>query len=389
MIKRLIIASFVAFVIASVGHFYLYLRLAVPISEEFSYWSGPIFVGLWALTFFGFPVLRILPSKWRSTIEIPMFTWMGIAYIFVLICFLTSPISLFLKWMHWDETPLAIFVWVSGLVLSLHSIYRANSDEDVIVTEISLPNKRFPGLEHVKMVVLSDIHVSGLIKSKRMKSLVQKVNQIRPDLILITGDLVDGSVQQLKNEVEPLKKLISAHGVLYITGNHEYYSGARRWKEYLASEFGWKVLSNESIKLEVRGVPFLFLGLEDRSWLSMNKLNKHDDPRLKLAMSNVTEEEIKSHVTILLAHQPKDFYHTKSVPGIDLQISGHTHSGQFWPLYLLVKNDQTYNAGLYEMGGGQLIYVNQGTGFWGPPMRLGTRCEISTLIFSSQRKELV
>jgi hypothetical protein len=122
-------------------------------------------------------------------------------------------------------------------------------------------------------------------------------------------------------------------------------------------------------------------GIEDRSSLHARHGVRRQDPRLKEAAATKTEQERMGALNILLAHQPKDARLVRSFPWFDLQISGHTHGGQLWPLKIFVVSDQRYNTGLYALETGTQLYVNQGTGFWGPPMRLGTRCEISLLTF--------
>lgn len=216
-----------------------------------------------------------------------------------------------------------------------------------------------------------------------MTKLAQQVNNLQPDIIFIAGDLMDGSLKQLQKEIEPLSKLKAKYGIIYITGNHEYYSGPQNWKQHFAEKFRWRVISNSSHTIKINDLKINILGIEDKHWLSYEKIPRKQDRRLLTAVHHLEHHgaEKESSLNILLAHQPKDAKFLALYPFIDLQISGHTHGGQIWPLKYLVKKDQKFVKGLYQINEHQQIYINQGTGFWGPPMRLGTKCEITLMTF--------
>ena len=380
MIFRLMIATLVGFLVTALGHYYLYSRLAEPLWPHQKALGGSVFTVLWALSFFGFALARAVPVFMRRIVELCMFVWMGTAYLFLLLCLLTAPLSLFLQYIQASHTELALGVVTLGFVLTVHALYQALRPEQVMETVIPVRGAFPASLENLKIVVLSDIHVAGLVGARRMRRLAKRVNEIAPDLIFVTGDLVDGTVGQLRSQVLPLAELKAPRGVYYVTGNHEYYCNPQKWKKFVAQELGWNVLSNSNTLVECDGYSINLMGLEDRSWLAQNRVPHGADLRLELASAGISSEQIEKNLNVLLAHQPKDTRLLKNFPWIDLQISGHTHGGQLWPLYLFVHSDQTYNRGLYKIEDTQTqLYVNQGTGFWGPPMRLGTQCEISVL----------
>ncbi|MEY3903557.1 MAG: hypothetical protein RL189_2863, partial [Pseudomonadota bacterium] len=298
------------------------------------------------------------------------------------VCTATLPVSVALKLVGQAEAHLAFFVWGVTTVLAWRSISKIIRPEKLRYQVIPVGKKLHPELEKLTAVVLSDVHVAGLVGAGRMRRLTQTVNSLMPDFIFVTGDLVDGSVRQLRNDVLPLKELRARLGVFYVTGNHEFYSNPKQWREFCANELGWTVLSNSAKQIDVHGHRVNVIGIEDRSWLRQSNGLTRKDTRLQEAVSRIAEGEVGDSLNILLAHQPKDAPVVEKFPWIDVQISGHTHGGQFWPLHFFVYRDQKYNTGLYTIKNTKTrLYVSEGTGFWGPPMRLGTNCEISVLRF--------
>jgi predicted MPP superfamily phosphohydrolase len=383
MIFRLFLAILVFLGITSLVHLYLFQRLVEPFLGSDDRLVGVASVGaLWLITIVGFPLARAVPRKLRSVLEVLMFTWMGFAYLLMLVCVVTLPVSALLHFAGRSEAVLSVFVLGVSSVLAWRSIGKVLRPEklryQVIPVDKTLPRH----IENLTAVVLSDVHVAGLVGRERMKRLTATVNDLKPDFIFVTGDLVDGSVKQLRTAVLPLSGLQAAHGVYYVTGNHEFYSNPKQWREFCKNELGWKVLSNASHSLDVGGFKINIIGIEDRSWLRQGNGLAKKDTRLADAVSVLSENERTQALNILLAHQPKDARCIEAFPWIDVQVSGHTHGGQFWPLHFFVYKDQTYNTGLYTIHKSRTkLYVSEGTGFWGPPMRLGTNCEISVLRF--------
>jgi predicted MPP superfamily phosphohydrolase len=212
------------------------------------------------------------------------------------------------------------------------------------------------------LVQISDLHVSATIGRDLVDSLVRSINALTPDLVAITGDLVDGSVKELGPLVEPLAHLRAKEGVFFVTGNHEYLSGVEEWLAFLPS-LGIRVLRNECISLRA----FDLVGVDDPSGSSWVEGHGTD---LEKALSNRNA----SRASVLLAHRP-DHIHDAAKHGIGLQISGHTHGGQIPIGWVLERAHQPYVFGLHKIEE-TLLYVTSGAGYWGPPMRLATRAEI-------------
>ena len=205
-----------------------------------------------------------------------------------------------------------------------------------------------------------------------LKEVVDRVNTLNPDLIVITGDLVDGSTDKLLGEISSIKDLKAEMGVYFVTGNHEYYSGVLKWA-YEIEKLGIKVLNNETVKIN-RGNDFIYLsGVTDHEAKRFGKEHAAD---FKKTFSGLQEGKKK----ILLAHQPIAVKEASEY-GVDLVLSGHTHGGQIWPFNYLVYLQQPYLKGLYKFNNTKL-YVTQGTGCWGPPMRLGSFNEITEIVLS-------
>jgi predicted MPP superfamily phosphohydrolase len=197
------------------------------------------------------------------------------------------------------------------------------------------------------------------------------VNALEPDVVAITGDLVDGSVRELAGAIAPLAGLRAKHGVFFVTGNHEYYSGATEWIAYLRT-LGVRVLRNERVALEVGGATAIDVaGVDDAS------ARRSGVPGHRMDVEGALAGRDPERVLVLLAHQPKAIVKA-AAHGVDLQLSGHTHGGQIWPWGCLVKLDQPYVSGLHRHESTQ-VYVSAGTGYWGPPMRLMAPAEITRL----------
>lgn len=255
----------------------------------------------------------------------------------------------------------------------------------VAVKKVTVPLSRLPQeFAGFRIVQLTDVHIGPTISGPWLRGVVAQVNALNPDVVVITGDLVDGSVASLGVHVAPLADLRAPHGVFFVTGNHEYYAGADEWIAELA-RLKVRTLRNEHVSLPrtpgAQGPRIDLIGIDDYQGHSFPS-HGPDLPRA------ITGRDAKN-VAVLLAHQPKAveeaFQH-----GIDLQLSGHTHGGQLWPWGHLVKLQQPYVAGLIRHAGSAgekpatgiahtMLYVSCGTGYWGPPMRLAAPAEITEI----------
>jgi predicted MPP superfamily phosphohydrolase len=238
------------------------------------------------------------------------------------------------------------------------------------VVRIDVPLAGLPAaLEGFTIAQISDIHVGPTIKRGFVEAVVARVNRLRADMVAITGDLVDGSVRDLAHHTEPLGSLESRHGTYVVTGNHEYYSGAHAWIRELR-RLGTRVLINEHVLLDHDGATLAVAGVTDYSAHHFDPAHRSDPEGAGAgAPSNATK--------VLLAHQPRSAPSAEAA-GYHLQLSGHTHGGQFWPWNLFVRLQQPFTAGLNRLGR-MWVYINRGTGYWGPPMRFGIPSEITLL----------
>jgi predicted MPP superfamily phosphohydrolase len=258
---------------------------------------------------------------------------------------------------------LDISVPLSVGVVSLKSMYEALHIE---IKDIDINIKKLK--QEYKIIQLSDMHIGGLIDAQYIKEIVKKVNILNPDIVVITGDLVDTDVSKAKEALDQLKYLKTKHGVYFIVGNHEYFHNVLKIIDTV-KELGIKVLENENIYIGSKNHGFNLAGVYDVMGYRVDMLQ----PDIYKALKDLD----KDSPTILLAHQPRfvDYFDN----GVDLMLSGHTHGGQIYPFRFLVKLQQPYVSGLYQHNKKLQVYVNKGTGFWGPPMRLGVSSEITNI----------
>jgi hypothetical protein len=231
--------------------------------------------------------------------------------------------------------------------------------------DIKIKNLKKP----YKIVQLSDIHIGGLIDKKFISSIVKRVNNLNPDIVVITGDLVDTNIKYAKKALDELKNIKSKYGNYFIVGNHEYFHGVKSIIDYV-NTLGFKTLENENIYIGEEEKGFYLAGVYDIMGYRVDDFK----PDIKKALKNTQDFPL-----ILLAHQPKFIEEVKTA---DLVLSGHTHGGQIFPFNYLVKLQQPYIKGLHKHNEKTQIYVNKGTGFWGPPMRLGASSEITLINLS-------
>ncbi len=239
------------------------------------------------------------------------------------------------------------------------------------IVSVDIPVARLPrSLHGFSITQISDVHVGPTIRRDFVERLVGRVNALSADLIAVTGDLVDGSVQQLAAHTAPLSKLSARHGVYFVTGNHEYYSGEAAWTREIR-RLGLTVLKNQHVVLNHEGASLVLAGVNDIS-------AHHYDPGQRSDPAAALEgAPLDAGAKILLAHQPGSAQAAANA-GYDVQISGHTHGGQFWPWNLFVRFFQPFTAGLHRVKN-LWVYVSRGTGYWGPPNRFGVPAEITRI----------
>lgn len=281
-----------------------------------------------------------------------------------------------IDWPHWQSWT-AMAVPVLATASSLIGFFNARRTAGIRHVEVPIADLPV-ALEGFTIAQLSDLHVGPTIKRGYIERIVGKVNALNADLIAITGDLVDGSVAELRQHIAPLSELQARHGTFVVTGNHEYYAGAPAWIAELR-RMGLRVLLNEHVVLhhDTPGRPgtdsdaLVLAGVTDFTAVHFDAAQASNPQG---ALAGAPEASL---VRVLLAHQPRSAPEAADA-GYQLQLSGHTHGGQFFPWNLFVPLQQPFTAGLHRLHG-MWVYVSRGTGYWGPPKRFGAPSEITLL----------
>ena len=246
-----------------------------------------------------------------------------------------------------------------------------NARRTARVVRVDVPIAGLPQALHgFSIAQISDVHVGPTIKRGYLQAIVERINGLQADMVAVTGDLVDGSVEDLGAHVAPLAQLASRHGTYFVTGNHEYYSGAHAWVDELR-RLGLNVLMNEHVLLRHGDAALALAGVADYGAHHFDESHRSDPQAAIAGLADAAA------VRVLLAHQPRSAA-AAAAAGFHLQLSGHTHGGQFLPWNFFVRLQQPFTAGLNRWQ--QLwVYTSRGTGYWGPPKRLGAPSEITHL----------
>ncbi len=308
---------------------------------------------------------RGVNPKYARWVGWPASVWMGFAWISFAVLVALEP----LRWIWDGMTPqwhaaIAFGVATKAMVWGFFRAMRPRTK----VQEVAIDN--WPSaLDGFEIVQLSDVHIGPILGEGFARRITKRVNAMDPDLVVVTGDLVDGSVRHVGEMVEPLSELRAKEGLYFVTGNHDFYSGADPWCRRVEA-LGFEVLRNRHLTISREGASFCLAGVDDHRGSPLTGESGED---LEAALAGIPE----GRPTVLLAHDPATFRRAQSM-GVDLQISGHTHGGQIWPFGYLVRATVKWVAGLYREGRAQ-IYVSRGTGFWGPPVRIGAPGEITRI----------
>ncbi|UQA61011.1 metallophosphoesterase [Polyangium aurulentum] len=364
-------------------HYYLWHRMlrAPQIDRRWQVLGARVLIALGIAMPVSMFLVRTLPRTIGTLISYLAYTWMGIAAMLFSVLVITEIV----RWSVVAGSALAsrpldearraflsrLLAGAAGLVtMGLAGMGVASALGAVAVKRVAVGLRRLPAsLTGFRIVQLTDVHIGPTIGKEWLAGIVERVNALEPDLVVITGDLVDGSVAALQAHVAPLADLRARFGVYFVTGNHEYYSGATEWIAELG-RLGVRVLRNERVTIGDGDASFDLAGVDD--WKSKDMAPGHGPDIAKACEGRDASREL-----ILLAHQPRQIFEA-AAHGVGLQISGHTHGGQIFPITLLVGLDQPYVAGLSRHEETQ-IYVSRGTGYWGPPMRVGAPSEITLL----------
>jgi len=379
-------------------HYYLWARLVrdPALAEP---WRRFLTVGL-VVAAVAIPasifLLRAPASRIADGVVLVGMTWLGVAFLLVSALLLADILRLggaalasAWDWLRHEPAPppdpgrreLLARAIAGGAVLavggaSAFAVRSALAEPEI--HEVPLQLERLPrALSGLSIAQISDLHVGPTIGEDEVRRVVAATNRLKPDVIAITGDLVDGTVPGLGRAVSHLGALEARYGVYFVTGNHEYYSGVQPWMAFL-ERLGIHVLHNRRVAVGDPGASFDLAGIDD--WRSTGLAPGHG-PDLPKALAGRDPDRS----LVLLAHQPKGVGEAVRA-GVELQLSGHTHGGQIFPFNLVTALAYPYLRGLYRHVEGDrsgYVFVSRGTGYWGPPMRLGNAPEIARLTLAS------
>lgn len=391
MAARYAVFFLVASLVMGALHRYVWTRIVrdTRLPRRWTRVGTALFVALYITLFAAFFAARFLSRAGAAPIVWVGYTWLGLLFFLAFACAvadLVRPLALRFararsRRAGSAEGPADVerreaFGRLFGALAAAVGVGMASAGAVSALSRVAIARVRvgiqgWRARDGYRIVQITDVHVGPMIERRFVEEIVAQINALEPDLVAITGDLVDGSVEDLAEHVAPLGKIEAKDGVFFVTGNHEYYSGAVAWCAHLA-RLGIRVLRNERVR--VGGDDgFDVAGIDD---VSSRGLVPGHGPDLHAALAN----RDPSRPVVLLAHQPRGVEKADAL-GVDLQLSGHTHGGQLFPWNFLVRLQQPFVAGLHRVRKTQ-IYVSRGTGYWGPPMRLGAPAEITEILLS-------
>ena len=371
-------------------HWYLFERLVVATALPGPTASvlGFLLAGLVLSIPLSFIASRRLDKNVARYFVVPVYVWLGFAFQAFFLVLAIDIVRVVAKtlmrlvgippvWAPGAEALLAWRVVAGGAVLTVllaTGFAIVWGLTQLVVRRIEIPLGRLPAeMDGFTILHLTDIHLDLVHGRRWLERVVVKANALEADLIAITGDLAEGSVGQFGHDAEPIGELTAPHGVYFVTGNHEYFHDLGGWLAYLQAA-GVRVLRNERVAIGNPENGFDLAGVDD-----------HDGARIAPGhgpdLARALEGRDPEREVVLLAHQPR-IMKEAARHGVGLVLSGHTHGGQIWPFSYLVYLQQPYVRGLIEEGGTRL-YLSSGTGFWGPPMRLGTTAEMALITLRS------
>lgn len=378
--------------IASLILLYVAFRLIVPLSLGRKAGTA-VFVAL-LLVSQQHAIIRWFFGS-MSAVELPQAVllflgWLFAAFLLLAVFLLLTDLAVLLFWLAqraglpvslpFSPARRAALLLALCLILSAVGVRQAMREPELRTVEVTL-DRLSPALDGLSLVQITDPHVSALLRGPRMRAIVNQVLDLDPDLILLTGDLVDGTPADRAADVASLADLRARFGVFACVGNHEYYSNYAAWVKAFA-DLELTVLNNSHTVLSVRGEPLIIAGLTDPASSRFGL----PGPDIKAALAGVSGDA----PVILLAHQPRAALENAQA-GVDLQLSGHTHGGQILGLDLLVKHfNNGFLSGWYTLDSGRSaparmqLYVSNGAGLWaGFPVRLGVPAEVTRIVLRS------
>eukprot|EP00698_Gefionella_okellyi_P005152 TRINITY_DN14727_c0_g1_i1.p1 TRINITY_DN14727_c0_g1~~TRINITY_DN14727_c0_g1_i1.p1 ORF type:complete len:441 (-),score=97.03 TRINITY_DN14727_c0_g1_i1:32-1354(-) len=368
-------------------HYALYRWFASRLQLPHSLWRR-VFVLLWLVIAlpgaFGHLIGRTFGGGVRPQLFV-LFAFISLAYVLMLAlavgavsagtallqCFGVLPLSQAEQTRRKFSRQQALVAFCISLMLCFLGLWSAA--QDPVIVNVDVPMQRLPqSLDGFRVVHVSDIHAGPTVGVVRVQRIVEIVNSLDADIVAITGDLIDGTIDRYLDILEPLRNIKAKHGVFYVTGNHEYYHGdPKHWLAHLRS-MGVTPLRNERVAVPAQGDSFDLAGVDDIS--AGNTFVPGHAMDLKRALGN----RQAGRATVLLAHQPAVIKHA-SVFGINLMLSGHVHGGQIFPFHVFAYLGNPYFAGSYQHDEHTHVFVSRGAGWFGPPVRLFAPADIGLI----------
>lgn len=325
-----------------------------------------------------FAARRLKPSRLTHGLRLPAFHWISAVGLAVPVVAARD-----LGWLGWlglaraglAPPPPPDALRLSGaligvLVPTLMGIGWVQATRTPRVKRVTIPLPGLPpALDGFRIVQLTDLHAGPTVSAEFIANVVEVTNGLRPDLVAVTGDLADGDPLEIEPRLAPLRALASRHGAFYVTGNHDYYHAPDRWLPAIP-RFGLTLVDHAHAVLDHDGARVLVAGVPDPAAAETGHGDEPDPARAR-------RDAPAADVSVLLCHRPDDAP-AAAAAGYDLQLSGHTHGGQFFPWKLVTPRVFRHPWGRHRVGR-MWLYVSRGTGYWGPPNRLGVPSEITLL----------
>lgn len=340
-------------------------------------WPGAVVtVGTVALVavYGAFPFLMALGRRDRDRINVAGESLLGGMWVLFVWSLLGQLLGVALLWSGIDD-PIRSRIVAGAVVVVVSALLAWGHFEAMRVPRLRQLDVTIPrlgaGLDGLRVAVVTDTHYGPIDRTRWSAAMVDRLNDLDADVVCHVGDLADGTVANRRSQAAPLADVRAKLARVYVTGNHEYYSEALDWLDFMA-DAGWETLRNKHIVVERGGDRLVVAGVDDAT-ARASGLDGHGadlDAALRDADPDLP--------VLLLAHQPKQVKQAVAA-GVDLQLSGHTHGGQIWPFGLLVRLDQPVVRGLSRHGSRTQLYTSAGAGFWGPPFRVFAPSELTLL----------
>lgn len=336
-----------------IANWYIYLKLEKLFRFNKIALAAVLFVLAVSFILLSF-LVRKFQGNWINDFYFSSASWLGVLF-FLLICFLIADLVVFAAGIDYKIPYYAAI----GVALAISILSLANASQ-IKVHEINLPTSLSSDL---KIVQISDVHLGPIHSKSYLQKIVDITNSLKPDFVFITGDLFDGSAKLSKDVVSPLEQLKAKQGIYFVTGNHESYIDESMALDLISSEniSILRDMAKETKDVQIIGADY-----------PLNESEKG-----KSYLNNLPSIVNKNKFSILLYHPPVGF-EKAAAAGINLQLSGHTHNGQIFPFSLISRIFYKYESGLYKLKDSYL-YVSQGSGTWGPPMRFLSSTEITEI----------